>query len=103
MSITIYTKVLAIQNGLYRNIVFLNLDKISDLDAKYITLTVCPNWEGYIPKINDIGFVEYKSVNAGDEYFHAAAKENKQYNYTANYFIRFIKEEPKQEYKSFKF
>jgi hypothetical protein len=52
-------------------------------------------------KLGDIGFVEYDLVEAGEDYFERDTGEIKQYSYSTNYFMNFIrkKEEINQEYK----
>jgi hypothetical protein len=102
MKNTIHSKLVAKQDGIYKNYVFQNLDQADNSIFKYITVTECPNWNiGNDLKIGDIGFVEYEFVEAGEDYFKRSSQETKQYNFTTNYFLSFIKEkqEINTEYK----
>ncbi len=42
--------------------------------------------------IGDVGYLTYEFAEAGTSYFDISSNETKQYNYTANYFMNFIKE-----------
>ncbi len=53
-------------------------------------------------KIGDVGYLEYEFAKAGGEYFDPSTETIKQYKYTANYFINFIKE-IRDERKEFNF
>lgn len=99
---TILSKLVAKQDGVYKNYVFQNLDQAQDSLYRYITVTICPNWQINEPiNLNDVGFLEYEIAEAGEDYFHRECKETRQYEYTTNYFINFIKqkEEIHKEYK----
>lgn len=99
---TIRSKLVAKQDGVYKNYVFQNLDQENNSIFKYITVTECPNWNlTKNLKIGDIGYLEYEFVEAGDEYFKRDSKETKQYNFTTNYLLNFIEEKEKinTEYK----
>jgi len=99
---TILAKLVATQDGVYKNYVFQNLDQADNSIFKYITVTMCPNWQfNEDLKLGDIGFVEYDLVEAGEDYFERDTGEIKQYSYSTNYFMNFIrkKEEINQEYK----
>lgn len=102
MQNTIKGKLVATQDGVYKNYVFQNLDQANNSIFKYITVTACPNWNiGQNVEIGDIGFLKYEFVEAGDDYYQRNSKEVKQYNFTNNYFLNFIKEkeEINKEYK----
>ena len=43
MKETIKGQLVAIQNGIYTNYVFKNLDQIENSELRYITITKCPN------------------------------------------------------------
>ena len=103
MRVTIRGQLVAIQEELYTNYVFKNLDEFDNSFMRYVTLTQCPNWMGTKPKIGDVGFVEYEYVEAGDNYFCKGTGNTSQYNYTACYFISFIKDLEKVINKEFKF
>ena len=103
MRVTIYGKVVAIQDGMYTQYVFRNFDEQDNSLMRYITVTKCPNWIGESPQLGDIGYVQYEYVEAGDNYFQATTGTTSQYNYTSCYFISFIKEKEKIECKEFKF
>lgn len=99
---TIKGKLVAKQDGVYKNYVFQNLDQADNSIFKYITITECPNWNiGQELNLGDIGYLEYEFVEAGDDYFERSSKEIKQYNFTTNYFLNFIRETEKinTEYK----
>lgn len=104
MKQTIRGKLVAIQNGLYINYVFQNLDEIESSELRYITVTKCPNWHCPIDlKLRDTGFITYEYVNAGDSYVDKDTKEEKTYSYTALYFMNFIPEQTEDNIKEFKF
>ena len=69
MKETIKGQLVAIQNGIYTNYVFKNLDQIENSELRYITITKCPNWQ-YNDSLNigDIGFIVYEFAEAGQEY-----------------------------------
>lgn len=104
MKETINAKLVAIQDGVYTNYVFKNLDSKDDLNNKYITVTRCPNWQ-YSDRlfIGDCGFLEYEFVEAGEKYIDAFSGTEEQYKYTANYFINFIKSSEHNNTKEFNF
>ena len=94
MKETIKGQLVAIQNGIYTNYVFKNLDQIENSELRYITITKCPNWQ-YNDSLNigDIGFIVYEFAEAGQAYVDNTTGEFKKYRYTANYFMNFIKEQ----------
>lgn len=103
MRITIKGQLVAVHEELYINYVFKNLDEFDNSMTRYVTLTQCPNWMGKKPEIGDIGYVEYEYVEAGDNYFCTNTGIQSKYNYTANYFISFIKDVEKVTNKEFNF
>ena len=103
MRITIKGQLVAIQEELYTNYVFKNLDEQTDSLMRYVTLTKCPNWIGISPQLGEIGYIEYEYVEAGDSYFCRETGNKGQYNYTSCYFISFIKDVEKITNKEFKF
>ena len=94
MKETIKGQLVAIQNGIYTNYVFKNLDQIENSELRYITITKCPNGQ-YNDSLNigDIGFIVYEFAEAGQEYVDNTTGELKKYRYTANYFMNFRKEQ----------
>ena len=93
MKETIRGQLVAIQDGIYTNYVFKNLDESENSELRYITVTRCPNWQyNDVLSIGDIGFIMYEFAEAGQEYINNVTGETKKYRYTANYFMNFIKE-----------
>lgn len=106
MRTTIRVKLVAAVENLYSTYVFQNLEEKETSLYRYITVTKCPNWMFFETlKIGDIGYLEYEFAKAGGEYFDPSTETIKQYKYTANYFINFIKEtkDIRDEKKEFKF
>ncbi len=104
MKTTIRAELVAVQQGMYMNYVFKNLDCPENSAFRYITVTKCPNWQYFNnAQIGDIGFLQYEYVEAGTEYFDVSKNVNDTYKYTANYFINFIKDNTKDNAKEFNF
>ena len=103
MRCTVHGKLLAIQDDFYKNYVFQNLDERQNSLLRYITVTRLPNWNGIEPEIGDTGFLECEYVDAGEEYFQRNTGSREQYRYTSCYFLNFIKDKEKTEYKEYKF
>lgn len=101
---TIRAKLVAKTNELYANLVFQNLDVKQNSIYRYVTVTKCPNWQ-YFDDINigDIGFLEYDSVEAGQDYLRKSDNKKEQYKYDALYFINFVKEQPKIQKQKYTF
>ena len=60
MKETIRGQLVAIQDGIYTNYVFKNLDESENSELRYITVTRCPNWQyNDVLSIGDIGFIMY--------------------------------------------
>lgn len=104
MKQTIKAELVAVQEDLYTNYVFKNLDESEESEFRYITITRCPNWQtiGTI-KIHDVGYLEYEFAEAGQEYYDKSSDSIKQYKYTAFYFMNFIKEKQEINDKEYKF
>lgn len=82
---------------------FQNLDTELNSIFHYITVTKCPNWQfSNKIKIGDEGFLEYEYAEAGQEYFDRSSNSKKQYSYTSNYFLNFIKQ-TRDEQKEYNF
>lgn len=93
MKTTIKAQLVAVQKDIYTNYVFKNLDEIENSEERYKTVTKCPNWQGSNNMlIGDVGYLTYEFAEAGTSYFDISSNETRQYNYTANYFMNFIKE-----------
>ena len=104
MKTTIKAQLVAVQDDLYTNYVFKNLDELENSVFRYITVTRCPNWQaiGTI-KIGDAGYLEYEFAEAGQDYYDKSSDSIKQYKYTAFYFMNFIKQKEEINEKEFKF
>ena len=104
MKTTVRAKLVAVQDGVYTNYVFQNLEDVENSRYRYITVTKCPNWQyNNKIKVGDIGFLEYEFAEAGTLYFDLSSNSQQQYKYTSTYFINFIKEEIKDNTKEFNF
>lgn len=103
LKFTFHGKVVAKEEGQYKHIVFQNLDANSDPFLQYVTTSVCPNWEGYVPATGDAGFVTCQYVNAGDT-FTRSDLTTECYSYDNCYFLSFVKNETiKDNQKEFNF
>ena len=51
MRTTYHGRVVAFQDGQYKQIVVQNLDEPENSWNRYVMLTICPNWQGSLPKI----------------------------------------------------
>lgn len=103
MRITILGKLVAIQEGQYRQIVIQNLDEQENSWTRYVTMTICPNWQGNIPKLGDTGFFEFEEVQGGQHFFRVTTREFDQYKYNGCYFLNFIEQKEQIINKDFKF
>lgn len=94
-TLTIHCELLAKEADImsYQTLVFKNLDK-APFGFGYCMVTVWPNWESYIPKIGDIGYLTYDSVTGGvDTYYDRSADSIVKYNFTNLIFNKFVKEQ----------
>lgn len=91
LKFTFHGKVVAEENNQYKLLVFQNLDENDNSFIRYITTTVCPNWEGSIPSMGESGFVTCQYVNAGDTFTKSNLSKD-YYVYDNCYFISFVKE-----------
>jgi len=78
-------KLIAERAGTYTSYVFKDLEK-----HNFIMCTRLPNWKSPTISIGDEGFLHYKIVNAGDEYYDPQLDKNTKYLYSNIYFIDFI-------------
>lgn len=93
-TLTIHCKLLVREVDLmnYQTLVFKNLDK-APFGCEYCMVTVWPNWESYIPKIGDIGYLTYDSVTGGvDTYYDRTLDTIVKYNFTNLVFNKFVRE-----------
>lgn len=102
--LTIRGKLVAKQDGVYRNYVFQNLDESDTSLYKYITVTICPNWQN-VERMNigDTGFLTAEYVTSGEIYVDKLTGEETRYKNTAIYFINFIKDNKEIQTKEYNF
>ena len=86
-------KVVATEEGQYKHIVFQNLDEGDDSFLRYITTSVCPNWEGYVPITGDSGFVTCPVCTSWEILLQKANLTKDYYAYDNCYFLSFVKNE----------
>lgn len=104
MKTTVRAKLVAVQEGVYTNYVFQNLEEAENSKYRYITVTKCPNWQyNNKIKIGNVGFLEYEFAEEGQTYLDHTTEKIQTYKYTAFYFMNFIKEEKKDNQKEFNF
>lgn len=102
--ITLYCKIVAIEIGLYTNIVIEDLNRSYSDDLKYITIVKLPNWGKDDISIDDIGYIQFQYVEAGiSKWFNKDDKKFEVYNYDNYYFINFFKEKEKVKQDKFEF
>lgn len=103
--ITIYCKILVIQEGQYQVIVVEDLNREYTDDLKYVTVVKLPNWEVVnLYEIGDTGYLQFQYVKAGTtQYFNKELKDFEVYNYTNNYLINFFKEKDLCKQDKFEF
>lgn len=104
MRITIHGKVVGFRDAQYSKIVVETCENPITSFFKHIMMTVCPNWQGTLPKLGDVGYFEFEEVSAGEKYYNRETGEESEYQFPDNYFITFV-EEPKiiESQKEFKF
>lgn len=54
-----------------------------------IMCTMLPNWQSSTPKLDEVGYLKYQFVKAGDSYITPEG-EKAYYRYTNSYFINFV-------------
>lgn len=74
----------AIRSGEYTVYVFKVLDA-----PEYIMCTRLPNWQSPNININDVGYLQYQIVRAGESYTSAFG-QTLPYKYSNIYFINFV-------------
>lgn len=103
-TITILSKIVAIREGQYTEIVVEDLNRDYTDDLKYVTVVKLPLWENPPFTLGDEGYLEFQSVKGGEtQYFNRNEKDFECYKYSNNYFIRFIKKRDLCKEKEFKF
>lgn len=100
---TLHVELVEKQEGQYTLYVFSDLEQPNDSIDKYIMVCKLPNWTGPFPEIGDHGYIQIDIVNAGEKYYRRDTGTLVDYNYTANYFLNFVKEQEKINTKEFKF
>ena len=79
-------RLLAVREGTYTMYVFQNIHT-----NQYIMCTRLPNWQ--VPEINlqEVGFLEYQKVKAGETYYDPKLEVTTKYNYSNIYFHNFVR------------
>ena len=86
LNVTREVKLVAKRSGTYTNYVF--KDQQSN---EYIFCTRLPNWQVPEIEIEDIGYLHYQIVDAGDNYIVPDTGEIISYRYNNSYLINFVK------------
>ena len=75
--ITIYCKVLVIQDGQYQEIVVEDLNREPTDDLKYISVVKLPNWDITNKfEVGDIGYLQFQYVEGGiTQWFNKDSKD----------------------------
>ena len=103
MRVTVLGQLVALQEGQYRQIVIKNLDEQESSWTRYTMMTICPNWQGKIPELGDIGYFEFEEVQGGQQFFKASTGEFDMYKYNGCYFLNFVEQKEQIINKDFKF
>lgn len=103
MRVTVLGQLVALQEGQYRQIVIKNLDEQESSWTRYTMMTICPNWQGKIPELGDIGYFEFEEVQGGQQFFKASTGEFDMYKYNGCYFLNFVEQKEQITNKDFKF
>jgi len=102
MKRTIRGKLVAKLEGQYSNYVFQNLGVPETDELRYIMVTKCPNWQDNTSMaIGTVGFITFDYVEAGEEYIEKSTGEKKKYNYSAYYYMSFLKDLTKDTQKGY--
>lgn len=103
-TITIYCKILVIDENQYTHIVVEDLGRDYSDDLKYVTVTLLPNWEYKDLEIGNIGYLQFQPVEGGKtQYFKRLCEDFEIYKYSNNYFINFFKEKELCKQEKFEF
>ena len=101
--LTIYCKIVAIQQNQYTEIVVEDLNRDYSDDLKYVTVVLLPNWKANI-NIGDVGYLRFQYVEAGkSKWYNKDMKDFEIYKYDNNYFINFYKKEDVCKQDTFEF
>ena len=103
MRVTVLGQLVALQEGQYKQIVIKNLDEQESSWTRYTMMTICPNWQGKIPELGDIGYFEFEEVQGGQQFFKASTREFDMYKYNGCYFLNFVEQKEQIINKDFKF
>lgn len=77
----------------YHTLVFKILEDNLPFGHHYVMTTLLPNWDHRSLGIEEIGYLTYIEVIAGEDKWYDSANNNFiPYNYTNIYFIKFVKE-----------
>lgn len=93
--ITIYCQIKVIQHSQYTMVIAEDLNRSLDDDLKYVAITIPPNWQYKSFEVDDIGYLTFESVSAGDKYYDRDEDEQKIYKFSANYLNTFVHETKK--------
>lgn len=103
MRVTLLGQLVALQEGQYKQIVIKNLDEQESSWTRYTMMTICPNWQGKIPELGDVGYFEFEEVQGGQQFFKASTGEFDMYKYNGCYFLNFVEQKEQIINKDFKF
>lgn len=78
-------KLMAVREGNYTMYVFQTI-----ITKKFIMCTRMPNWQVPSVNIHDVGFLQYRIVKAGDEYYDPNLEKPIKYLYSNVYFMNFV-------------
>ena len=96
MSNTIRAQLLVSEKDLYgyTTYVFKNLEVNPSFGNQYKMMTRLPNWQCGDIEVNEIGYVTYDEVIAGeDKWYNQETDQMVPYKYTNIYFVKFVKEQ----------
>ena len=98
---TIKAKLIAKEHDLggYTAYVFKVLEQNPPFGHNYIMVTRLPNWNHKNVDLEEVGYLTYKEVNAGDLWYCQETGKMVPYNYTNIYFIKFILEKQQDNSK----
>lgn len=103
-TITVFCRILVIQEGQYTQIVVEDLNRDYTDDLKYVTVVKLPYWENPPFAVEDEGYLEFQPVKGGDtQWFNRNEQDYETYKYSNNYFVRFIKKRDLCKQKEFEF
>ena len=86
LNVTREVKLVAKRSGTYTNYVFKDMES-----GEYIFCTRLPNWQIPEIEIEDIGYLQYQIVEAGNSYVDPDTGEIILYRYNNSYLKNFVK------------